>query len=161
MTSHFIFENRMPNLIDLQSAEDLTSGLLDELLVLEAACFPEDPWTAAMFAVNEQEGILLARETGRLVAYLCYQQILDECHILNVAVHPDRRRRSIAEQLVTHLIQGNPAIRDCFLEVRENNRPAIGLYEKLGFRVIGRRLRYYRNGEHALVMQYRLNDPIE
>lgn len=161
MTSRSIFESRMPNSIDLHKADNLTSGLLDELLVLEGACFPEDPWTAAMFAVNEQEGILLAREAGCLVGYLCHQEILDECHILNVAVHPDWRRRGIGVRLVTHLMQSRPVIRDWFLEVRENNGPAIGLYEKLGFRVIGKRLRYYRNGEHALVMQRRSNDPIE
>jgi ribosomal-protein-alanine N-acetyltransferase len=40
------------------------------------------------------------------------------------------------------------------LEVRESNRSAIGLYKKMEFAEIGKRKRYYENGEDALMMEY-------
>ena len=142
----------MRNSIEIQNAVELTEDLLAEVLLLEQACFPDDPWTAPMFAVNDREGILLARSDDILVAYLCHEQILDECHILNVAVHPDYRRMGVARTLIARLIQEKSDVRDWFLEVRVSNSPALFLYESLGFRAIGRRVRYYRNGEDAIVM---------
>jgi len=41
---------------------------------------------------------------------------------------------------------------EVYLEVRVSNTPAISLYEKLGFRVVGRIPRYYSDGEDAYIM---------
>ena len=39
------------------------------------------------------------------------------------------------------------------LEVRASNQSAISLYEKFGFKIAGRRRRYYKdNGEDALIL---------
>lgn len=151
----------MPKSIRIQTPEVLTADLRDTVLQLERTCFPEDPWSPAMFVVNEMEGMLLAESDDQLVGYLCFQQILDECHILNVAVHPDFRRRGIARQLVVRLMKQYPDVRDWFLEVRFSNVPARSLYEGMGFQVIGKRVRYYRDGEDALVMQRRERLPNE
>ena len=75
---------------------------------------------------------------------------------MNVAVHPDRRRQGIAENLITHLIQElkNRGSHALMLEVRASNAPAIALYEKLGFRQVGLRKNYYRNPkEDALILR--------
>jgi ribosomal-protein-alanine N-acetyltransferase len=55
------------------------------------------------------------------------------------------------------------AVTLAFLEVRPTNAEAVGLYERFGFRVIGRRKGYYFDtGEDALVMEARLTpDPSE
>jgi ribosomal-protein-alanine N-acetyltransferase len=75
---------------------------------------------------------------------------------MNVAVHPDFRRRGIAEALVNRLVEELKAIdsHSLTLEVRASNVPAISLYEKLGFSEVGRRKNYYRNPrEDALIMR--------
>ena len=44
-------------------------------------------------------------------------------------------------------------LKTLFLEVRESNMPAINLYQKYGFTQVGKRPKYYRDGETALVMK--------
>ena len=76
--------------------------------------------------------------------------------MMNVAVHPDYRRRGIGEQLVNCLVEElkKRQSRSLTLEVRASNLPAQKLYEKLGFSEIGRRPRYYRNPkEDALILR--------
>ena len=67
--------------------------------------------------------------------------------MMNVAVHPDFRRRGIGQMLVTALADelkqaGNRCLT---LEVRASNAPAIAMYQKLGFEQVGLRKNYYRN----------------
>ncbi len=83
----------------------------------------------------------------------------DEAEILSVAIAPDRRGRGLSRGLLTtHL--GHLAgfgVAKVFLEVEENNQPAVRLYQRAGFRTVGRRERYYREAGgqelNALVMQ--------
>ena len=76
--------------------------------------------------------------------------------MMNIAVHPDYRRRGLAGQLVEQLCAelkagGNTCLT---LEVRASNLPAISLYEKLGFTQVGLRKNYYRNPrEDALILR--------
>ena len=76
--------------------------------------------------------------------------------MMNVAVHPDHRRKGVAEALILALVEELKAMDShCLtLEVRASNAPAIALYEKLGFFEIGRRKNYYRNPrEDALILR--------
>ena len=76
--------------------------------------------------------------------------------MMNIAVHPDFRRKGIAEQLVNALVDALKEIEShCLtLEVRASNDPAIKLYDKLGFSKIGRRPNYYRHPkEDALILR--------
>ena len=99
------------------------------------------------------------RSTGRLVGYLCLWEIGYEIHITNLAVHPDRRRQGLARSLIQSVLEDGRGrgVTLVFLEVRPTNAEALGLYESLGFSVIGRRKGYYFDtGEDALVMETRL-----
>jgi len=83
-------------------------------------------------------------------------QLLDEGHILDVAVHPEVRGGGVGRLLVEKVLEecrGNGAS-FVSLEVRESNLPAIALYRKMGFAEVGKRKRYYENGENALMMEY-------
>ena len=125
---------------------------------LETLCF-SDPWSENSIASELASRLsywLVAVEDGQVLGYIGSQSVLGESDMMNVAVHPDHRRRGIAEMLVTTLSHDLKE-RDnvCLtLEVRASTMPAIGLYEKLGFVQVGLRKNYYRNPrEDALILR--------
>ena len=125
---------------------------------LEKLCFA-DPWSENSIA-SELGNIwsywVVALDGERVVGYIGSQSSVDESDVMNVAVHPDYRRRGIAESLIDVLIQElkNRGSRALMLEVRDSNEPAIALYEKLGFQQVGLRKNYYHNPkEHARILR--------
>lgn len=132
---------------------------LPQVLDLEARAF-DHPWSPELVAreVEQDHSLLLVATDGeRVVGFVIVWLILDEVHILNVAVEPGLRRRGIARMLLGELL-GRAAARGfslSTLEVRVGNTPAIELYRGLGFRTVGRRRRYYSDGEDALIMDLR------
>ena len=125
---------------------------------LEKICF-SDPWSENSVAseLNNKLALwLVAVEGERVAGYIGSQTVLGETDMMNVAVHPDFRRKGIAEAIILELIQQLKAMEShCLtLEVRASNVPAISLYEKLDFSEIGRRKNYYRNPrEDALILR--------
>jgi ribosomal-protein-alanine N-acetyltransferase len=93
-----------------------------------------------------------------LVGYLCRWLVADECHILNVAVHPEVRRFGAGTRLMNDAINEAKAksVQLVTLEVRRSNLLARGLYRKLHFEERRLRRNYYGAGEDAIVMELRL-----
>lgn len=92
---------------------------------------------------------------GRLIGYAGMLAVLDEGYISNIAVHPDCRRKGVADSLLSELINFSTSQELSFLtlEVRIGNAPAISLYNKYGFEIVGRRKNYYRHPtEDAILM---------
>lgn len=124
---------------------------------LEAKVFP-DPWPRHLYLQEVGQPLRFQRviydDHGGLAAYLfaCWQ--VDELHILKVATHPIYHGRGLASSLIeeARLEAEQAKGRGLLLEVRPSNRRAFGLYRYLGFHVLGRRPRYYSDGEDALVM---------
>ena len=125
---------------------------------LEKICF-SDPWSEKSVAseLNNKLALwLVAEEEGHVAGYIGSQTCGDESDVMNVAVHPDFRRRGIAESLVIALVEELKSLEShCLtLEVRASNESAQKLYEKMGFAEVGRRKNYYRNPrEDALIMR--------
>ena len=124
---------------------------------LEKICF-SDPWSENSVASELKNPLscwLVAEEDGVVAGYIGSQTVMDESDMMNVAVHPDHRRKGVAESLVNELIEAlkKRGSRCLTLEVRASNEPAKTLYEKLGFVQVGLRRNYYRNPkEDALIL---------
>lgn len=124
---------------------------------LETLCF-SDPWSEKSVAselTNPLSCWLVALEGDRVAGYVGSQTVLDETDMMNIAVHPDFRRRGIAQELVEALIRelSERGSHKLTLEVRVSNENAISLYKKLGFVQVGLRKNYYRNPkEDAMIL---------
>ena len=103
-------------------------------------------WNAEQYKKLVGSGVVLvAEEAGRLCGFVCAKAVADEWEIENVVVAAAFLRRGIANELLRELIQraANEAASAILLEVRESNLRARRLYEKHGFREVGRRREYY------------------
>ena len=138
--------------------EQMTDAHVAQIAQLEKQCF-SDPWSEKSVAseLNNRLSLWLVALDGATVAgYIGSQTGGDEADMMNVAVHPDYRRRGIARELVMGLVAalGEKGVHSLALEVRASNAPAIALYEQLGFTQVGRRPNYYRNPkEDALILR--------
>ena len=139
-----------------------TPADIDAVTQLESVAFA-DPWTRQAFeaALKERHArFRVARSPeGSVVGYLIAWFVLDEAEIANVAVVPTARRRGIARALLEAILVEARAsqVARVFLEVRESNSAARGLYGSMGFMPIARRPRYYRKPvEDAIVLRLEL-----
>lgn len=90
-------------------------------------------------------------ENDFLVGALVTTESMDSIDIMQIVVHPKHRQKKIATQLLSDFIDN--AEKAIMLEVNENNQNAISLYEKLGFKTLNKRLNYYGEKQHALIMR--------
>lgn len=91
---------------------------------------------------------------GTVLGYVLFWHVVDEVHLLNVAVRTASRRSRVGTLLVDDVItyaRANSAAK-VLLEVRASNAAAIRLYETLGFEPFNVRRRYYDDGEDGLEM---------
>jgi ribosomal protein S18 acetylase RimI-like enzyme len=75
-------------------------------------------------------------------------------HILTVDIEPSHRRKGIAQKLL-HEIEAifiERGIKECRLEVREDNVAASNLYQKLGYKKVGKLEKYYGDA-HGLYLK--------
>ena len=142
---------------------DAREELLPQIQKIEQQSFSV-PWTEAMLRLQlspDSHVFLTAEAEGTVVGYVGLMYVLDEGYISNVAVHPDWRRRGAADALLTALEARAKKLLLSFLtlEVRESNAPAIALYEKHGYRAVGRRKNYYEKPtEDAILMTLKLDE---
>jgi ribosomal-protein-alanine N-acetyltransferase len=132
---------------------------LEALWAIEQASFSH-PWTRAMFQeelakIPSTLYVLKEVPGKRVLGYSCFWSLSGELQLVNIAVRPDLRGQGLGGKLLNHLLleAESREAEKIFLEVRSSNWAAIGLYERLGFKVLYRRPRYYTpEGEDALVM---------
>ena len=90
-----------------------------------------------------------------LIGIGCLWAILEEAHIIMLAIHPSFQRQGLGQALLWALLKSacDRQLERSTLEVRDSNLAAVSLYKKFGFKEAGRRKRYYEDtGEDALVM---------
>ena len=135
---------------------------LDPILAIEQLSF-QWPWSRRSFegelsCQNAFSYVVKSAQADKgeqVIAYAFLRRMLDELHVLKIAVTPAQRGRGIANWFLNHCFTmgAQQGANSVYLEVRLSNITAIKLYEKLGFREIGRRSNYYPDSkEDALVM---------
>jgi ribosomal-protein-alanine N-acetyltransferase len=131
---------------------------------IERDCF-NNPWPrSALMAELEPDLMrvpLVAEIEDRVVGYLMAWQVVDQLHILNIAVFSPERRRGIGSLLLTEALTTASAsgLKEASLEVRQSNIAAQEFYRHHGFVAVGKRPRYYPDsGEDALIMTRRLSE---
>lgn len=115
---------------------------------LEKRCF-SSPWELEEYEKSRQRedfSCLCAYTDGEFSGFLMAFHVLDECHLLDIATEEKFRRRGIGVALICELMKraGEKDGSVIYLEVREKNQAARGLYEKLGFVPVGKRKDYYK-----------------
>ena len=130
------------------------SGIYD----IEVNTF-SDPWSVESFLYRLKERdynlSIVGMVDNSIVAYAISYLVCDELHFSNIAVKKNFQRQRIAEILLWTSLQigKQKNCRWVHLEVRESNNPAIQLYHKFGFKVVGVRKNYYQeDNEDALLM---------
>ncbi len=140
---------------------------LDEVMQIERLCFPS-PWSRAFFGQQQRsrafENFLARGEDGgskRILGYVCLLPIRREVHILNVAIHPQFRRKGVATRLINFSLDHCLArgIREAVLEVRRSNHQAQEMYKKLGFGKVGIERAYYSDNREDAIKMCREVDP--
>ncbi len=96
------------------------------------------------------EPFLVYERAGQILGYIVFHDVFDnEYELLFIEVIEAARRQGIARALIGALPEGR-----IFLEVRESNTAARGLYSNVGFVETGRRKLYYQNpSEDGIVME--------
>lgn len=138
--------------------EEMREEDLDEVVKIERESFA-DPWSYNMLKAelsNPFSHLWVARDaSGKVSGYVCFWLIQDEAHLLDLAVDPPYRRRGIGSRLIAATLDywKRAGVKSAYLEVRESNEGARRLYERFGFKVLARRVLYYKNPkEDAYVM---------
>lgn len=103
---------------------------------------------------NENSEYFILIDGDKLLGFAGLWFNIDEAHIMNIAVKDEYRKNGFGTRLLKFLIEEAKEKRKaCItLEVREDNMPAIALYEKLNFEKIGRRKKYYNSEIDAIIM---------
>ncbi len=100
--------------------------------------------------------VAMLEERGPPLAYVLCWLVADELQVVDLATHPQTRRRGLARALIRTLVgfARQHGIVSLWIEVRCTNAAAIALYENNGFKLVRRRPRYYDDGTDALEMAH-------
>jgi len=138
---------------------------------INRVCLPENYATYFFMDLYERfpETFIVAEEDGEIIGYvMCRIEtglpdfgllgIAKRGHVISIAVLPEHRRKGIGTALMTEAMLGMRVYKakECYLEVRVSNTPAVNLYGKLGFQASRMVQGYYADGEGAYIMSLKL-----
>lgn len=132
---------------------------LERIFEIEKTSFSK-PWSYdSIIEAFESDTVSIyvaENEFNEIIAFAMVLQIDYEAEILNIAVSPGHRHKGIASALMHYILAElkKRSVESIYLEVRESNIPAIGLYIKSGFKQFGIRRNYYSDPkENAILMK--------
>lgn len=107
---------------------------------------------------NELSRYIVAKIDDEIVGFAGVIILLDDSEITNIVTKKTMRKKGIGKHLLEKLIEISKEENktEISLEVNEINEPAIRLYEKFGFEIVGRRKKYYNRVNDAIIMTKKL-----
>lgn len=141
--------------IRLANSQDIPALAVIEKQQPRCAQWGENGWKTEL---AEKSAHVFCAHEQTVVGFVALRLAAGVGEILNVGILPDFTRRAIGTALLFHALtwareNGGEEIS---LEVAADNAAAIRLYEKAGFLPIGRRKKFYADGQDALIMGIKL-----
>ncbi|MED5441047.1 MAG: ribosomal protein S18-alanine N-acetyltransferase [Pseudomonadota bacterium] len=137
---------------------------LETVMEIEQAAH-QYPWSEKIMTryLRKPDSVWVLEVDGEHSAHAVISAVADEAELLMISVRPEMQGRGYGKALLARVSQWlqEKGIISFFLEVRESNESAIGLYESLGFNEVGRRPGYYPHPdgrEDALIYSLELCD---
>ncbi|HPJ94586.1 MAG TPA: ribosomal protein S18-alanine N-acetyltransferase [Deltaproteobacteria bacterium] len=128
-----------------------------DVVAIERRSFTS-PWDEETFATTLEDGrsiAILAMDDDVVIGYCIALRLTSMVHVLNLAVHPDRRGKGIGRRLIQEILRETAAHGKlcAVLEVRRSNVQARSLYTSMGFSHVSTWHRYYSDtDEDAAIM---------
>ncbi len=138
--------------------ENATSRDIEKIYNIELLCY-KLPWPKEMLVLdymfNGKSAYYVAKWMRNIVGFIGFWNEGEKLHIVNIAVHPDYRKRGIGTKLIDFAIKITKKShkREVYLEVRKTNTVAQKLYKKFGFHITERKENYYTDGEEGFIMR--------
>ena len=138
---------------------------------INRVCLPENYTTFFFMNLYQRfpETFIVAEENGEVVGYIMCRietgipsfkllGIAKKGHVISIAVLPEKQRDGIGYALMREAMHAmvNYKAKECYLEVRASNAPAVNLYKKMGLEIIRTVTGYYADGEAAYMMARKL-----
>jgi [ribosomal protein S18]-alanine N-acetyltransferase len=136
----------------------LTTNDIGEIVEIESASFTI-PWTFQMVSeelANPRSNCYKLTLSNEVIGYFCFWAVLDEAHLMNIAIHPDHRKQGYGAKLMSILetFARGMNLTKILLEVARGNKPARKLYKKMGYKSVGFRKAYYvADKQDAILME--------
>ena len=144
---------------------------LEDVIRINRECLPEN--YTALFFMNlykrYPETFIVAEADKKIVGYIMCRietgipsfkllGVTRKGHVISIAVLHQHQQKGIGYALIREATQAmaNYGAKECYLEVRTSNLPAVGLYKKLGFETARTLRNYYADGENAFLMSRKL-----
>ena len=128
---------------------------IGEIMIIEKMSFTS-PWTVDLFRCElyNPVGFFIIEVRKLLAGYIIFWILKNEVHIANIAIHPGCRKRGYGEYLLRWAIERCrvKGVATITLEVNEKNNAARNLYDKMGFKIVGKKAKYYENNDNALML---------
>jgi len=147
--------------------EDASITHLDRLFEIEMECFKSEAFTKQQIAhllTNKNCISLVAKENDKIIGFIIGMVYVEDNvltgHVLTIDVSPSYRRKGIGIKLLQELekIFIDKQVKVSRLEVREDNIAALGLYQKLGYKKVGK-LHHYYGDAHGILFEKALAKP--
>ncbi len=103
---------------------------------------------------------MMELETKNLLGLCSAWLLIDELYITFIAVHPIHKRKGLGRFLLSDLLKRSKSlqINHIHLEVKNNNEPAKAFYKSMGFKTLGNRTNFYKDGSDALLLKKTLTN---
>jgi ribosomal-protein-alanine N-acetyltransferase len=144
---------------------------LEDVIQINRDCLPEN--YTPLFFMNlykrYPQAFIVAEISKKIVGYIMCRietgapsfrlmGVTKKGHVISIAVLPEHQQKGLGYSLMLEATQAmvDYNAKECYLEVRTSNMPAVGLYKKLGFETARTLRNYYADGENAFLMSRKL-----